>query len=430
MFFLFPLFSDTTMGPILSQLEAAKTRWEIENEGASRNSTPANKTTRTHLLSLSRATNKFAISLFQEFAKDGKKPGNVLFSPVGVALGIGMAYIGAEKNTHDEIYKAFYLHEVQPFHLLPAYAALHWDVLRSAMPKGCVMEAAIRMFAQMEHKMTNEYEEILTNYEISRIRHVDFFDRVDLARKEINKWVEDRTHGKIKDVLPLGYIDRDTKLFLISAMYLKAQWYHQFDSKKTLKMAFHLPMKETIEVAMMNQQNNFRIGHIQKIEADCLELPFSNGHMKMYVFLPKKLDGCNKIESKMSRTLIETIEDNLQEDYIEIFIPKFSFELGFSASETIQKVGIKEVFNTEKADLSGIDGSKDMSLWGMFHHIYFEIDETGNDSSSVTSVHDVGSFDIKPKRIFKADHPFVFYVRDERTGAVLIMGRAVRPQIA
>ena len=393
--------------------------------------TPASRTTRSHLICLARAHNKFAVMLQAEFSKDGKRPNNVLFSPLCIGLGIGMAYIGAENRTKEEIYRSFYLGEVQDTHLLAAYAALHWDVLRSAMPRGYHLEAAIRLFAQTEYKMTNEYEEILINYEISRIRHVDFLGRVDLARLEINKWVEDHTHGKIQEVLPLGYVDKDTKLFLVVALYFKPQWYHPFDTKQTYKLAFHLPMKETIEVVMMNQQNTFRVGSMAKLDTDVIVLPFLNTHIKMYVFLPHKMEGCKLIEQKLTRSMVETMEENLQEDYIDVFLPKFRYEQGLDITNMLQKVGIKDLFKAEKADLQGIDGSKELYIYRTFHHMCFEVDETGSDSSSASSgpLHDVGIHDTKPKRVFKCDRPFVFLIRDERTGAILVMGRVVRPSL-
>ena len=396
---------------------------------------PAARTTRTHLICLSRAHNKFAITTYQELAKDGKKPNNILISPLCLGLGFGMIYLGAEGHTKDELYNAFHLDEVQEYHLLSAYAAVDWDILRSAMPKGCILEVAIRLFAHLDYKMCSTYEHLCINYEISRLKPLDFYGRPDLARREINKWVEDRTQGRIKDVLPLGIIDRDTRLFLISAVHLKVHWYHPFDVKNTRKMAFYLTMKETLEVQMMNQQNSFRIGYLPKHDCDVLELPFSNVHLKMYIFLPRKADGIRKFEDKLNRALIETLEDNIQEEYIDVFLPKFVHEIGWPPKDPIMKAGIKVVFKQEKADLSGIDGSNDLFLKNVFHYVYIEVDESGDDEFKGVSSHhhhDVGTSrpDIRPQRIFKADHPFCFYLRDDRTGAILFMGRIVRPVLA
>ena len=227
---------------------------------------PEPRTTRSHLICLSRAHNKFTVAFYQEMAKDGKRPNNIMISPLCIGVGFGMAYIGARRHTLDELYKAFHIDEVQEYHLLPAYAAMHWDLLRSAMPKGCDMEIAIRLFASMDVQMVPLYEETCVNYEIFKVKNLDFANRPDLAKREICKWVEERTQGRIKDVIPgMGVVDRDTKLFLMCAIYLHVQWYHPFDPKKTVKMAFYLPMKETLEVLMMNQQQTFKVSMFKPV---------------------------------------------------------------------------------------------------------------------------------------------------------------------
>ena len=391
---------------------------------------PPTRTTRTHLICLSRAHNKFAINLYQEFAKDGKRPGNLMYSPLSIALGLGMTYLGADGSSLDELHKALHLHEVQEYHLLPAFAAMHWDMVRSSMPKGCVIEAAICLFAQTGHRVTHLYGEICDNYEIRRLRQVNFNQRPDLARNEINKWVEDKTQGRVKDALPLGIIDRDTRLFLICAIFIKVQWYHQFDVKKTKKGQFFLQMKETLEVNMMNQQNTFRYGTLPKLSCDAIELPCANGHVRMYIFLPHKQDGINKLENKLSRANIESLEDHLHEEYVDVYLPKFRYELGFSMNDVLGKLGVRDVFTYGRADLSKIDGTRDLNLSKVFHHVFIVVDEAGNESINVTSVHEVGGADAKVQKTFKADHPFFFYLRDDRTGAILFMGRVVRPALA
>ena len=114
----------------------------------------AARTTRTHLLCLSRAHNKFSIQLYQEFAKDGKRPGNFVISPISVTIGLGMLHLGAKGASLDELHKSLHLQEIQEGQLLPAFAAMHWDLTRSVQPKGCIFEMAIRLFVQSGHFMT------------------------------------------------------------------------------------------------------------------------------------------------------------------------------------------------------------------------------------------------------------------------------------
>ena len=195
-------------------------------------------------------------------------------------------------------------------------------------------------------------------------------------------------------------------------------------------MPFYLPHKETPEVNMMNQQNRFRCGTFPKMDCDALELPFANGYLKMYILLPRKMDGIAKLENKISRGNLENLEDVLAEDIVDVFLPRFKYELGFTIGDKLQKVGIKEIFQPGKANLTGLTGAQNLALNRFFHHVFVEVDEAGSGHSSQNSVHTVGSSDEEPNRIFRCDHPFLFYVRDDRTGALVLLGRVVRPQLA
>ena len=119
--------------------------------------------------------------------------------------------------------------------------------------------------------------------------------------------------------------------------------------KRTQRRAFYLPHKETPEVHMMNQHNRFRCGTFPKMDCDALELPFANGYLKMYILLPKKLDGLVKLEDRISRGNLENVEDGLVEDIVDVFLPRFKYELGFTIGDKLQKVGIKTIFQPGKA---------------------------------------------------------------------------------
>ena len=387
-----------------------------------------NRTTRTHLLLISRAHNKFSIQLYQEYAKDGKRPGNFVFSPLGLNIGLGLLYLGSRGPSKDEIHKTLHLAEVQDIQMLPAFAAMHWDVIRSTLPKGCIFEVAIRLFSVLDRHMTSNYQEICTTYELSRLKSVDFRNRHDLARKEINSWTDERTRGKIKDVIPMGIVDRDTSVLMLVAIFMRVQWHRQFDPKKSSTMPFYLAMKETPQVKNMNQTNLFKYTHSNKLDCDVLEMPFANNHVKLVAMLPRKPEGLNKMEGKLSRSMLEAVCETMTEETVEVTFPKFRYELGILMGDMLQKMGIKTVFAHGKADLTALDGSRDSYLSRIFHHLYLEFDEGLGDGPLPSN--DPPKLDMDNKKVFKADHPFFFFIKDDRTGAIMIIGRVVRPLLA
>lgn len=407
---------------------------------------PSSQTTRSHLLSLSKAQNKFALQFYQEVAKDGKKPGNLAYTPLGISIGLGILYMGSKGVTLKELQQVLSTGEVEEQHLLPAYAAMHWDIVRSTVPKGCDVEAAIRLFVPTECHALPEYEDLCQNYEISRLKRLDFENRPDLARKEINQWADERTRGRIKDVIPpMGIVDRDICILLLSALYLKVQFLYPFDKKDTQDMIFQLVMKETITVSMMHQQGTFKYTHSSKLDCHAIELPFTNKYMKLLILLPKKPEGWRKTEDKLTRPHFEALLEQMTEHTVDVYLPRFHLVMGNLAGELLQKTGLRAIFGQGKADLSGIDGTRDLFLSKVYHYVDVEVDEgdpadnpgpSSAPDSPVTSLPDPDTTESttsssKPGKVktFKADHPFIFIIMDDRTGAIVTVGRVVRPNM-
>ena len=404
----------------------------------------SNQTTRSHLLSLSKAHNKFALQFYQEAAKDGKKSGNLAYAPLGVSVGLGILYMGSKRVTLQELQETLAVKEVEQSHLLPAFAAMHWDVVRSTVPKGCDFEAAIRLFAPNDCTTLPAYEDLCQNFEISRLKRVDFKNRPDLARKDINQWADDRTRGKIKDVIPpMGIVDRDICILLLSAMYLKMQFLRPFDKKDTENQPFHLILKETLSVPTMHQQNLFQYAHSSKMDCDAIELPCTNTHLKLIILLPRKQEGLKKVEEKLSPNNLDAVLKQMTDETVDVYLPRFHYEAGCLAGEILQKTGLRAIFGQGKADLSGIDGSRDLFLSRVYHYINIEVDEgdpTDNPgpsslpdgpgpSSAPAGEPSATASGGKPSKVktFRADHPFLFIVKDDRTGAIVVLGRVVRP---
>jgi len=324
---------------------------------------------------------------------------------------------------------------VQESQLLPAFAAMHWDVTRSTQPKGCVFEAAIRLFVQVGHIVPSQYEALCRRYDITRIKCVDFRNRPDLARKDINQWTEERTHGRIRDVIPMGIVDRDTSLLLLCASYTKLHFLQPFDKKKTVCCPFYLPV-EAPQIQMMYQRCQMKLAFQAKLDCDILELPLSNVHTKFYILLPRKPDGVARMEMKLSRSVLESVltPGKMREELVDLYLPKFRYELGIICWDALVKLGVKNLYSSGKADFSGLGGSGSLFLSRVFHHVCFELDEgqsdavpafSATDSNAACMVSNDGKQQI-PK-VFRADHPFAFCLMDERTGAILFIGRVVRP---
>jgi len=231
----------------------------------------------------------------------------------------------------------------------------------------------------------------------------------------------------------MGIVDRDTSLLLLCASYTKLQFLHPFDKKKTVLCPFYLPV-EAPQIQMMYQRCHVKLAFVTKLDCDILELPLSNTHTKLYILLPRKPDGVNRMEMKLSRSVLESVlQGKMREELVDLYLPKFRYELGIICWDALVKLGLKNLYNSGKADFSGLGGSGNLFLSRVFHHVCFELDEGHSDAvppssateSNATTVTDDAKQQI-PK-VFRADHPFVFFLMDERTGAISFIGRVVRP---
>ena len=397
-------------------------------------STPL-RTTRSNLIYLNRAHNKFSILLYQEFAKDGKKPGNQLVGSLGLSLGLGLLCVGVQGKTRDEMLKVLQMSELMDHELLVGLAAMHWDAFRSASPKGCTVEMAVRLFAPVECSMTHDYEEICNQYHLTTLKNVDFVKRYDLARAEINDWAAKATHGLLQDVVPpMGIVDRDTKLFLLCVTYIKVRWKHAFESRKTTHMPFYLQMKEVLQVQMMYQQCKLPYGHSSRLDCDLVEIPFANDYTKMLVLLPKKNDGIVKLEKNLTRSLLETGIKEMELETVDLYLPRFAYETSCPVMDKLQQLGIKEIFNAKGADFSMLSAAEKLKVSQAYQHIQLEFEESESCHASASNIAHLSvpsnmPTDPRDIKLFKADHPFMYIIQDDRTGAIWLLGRVVRPSV-
>ena len=343
---------------------------------------------------------------------------------------ITSSYICVETRTLSNNILIIYFQGVQ---ILPTYAAIHWDILRSSLPKGCQFEIVVAPFIPLDVHTSADYDDKVVQYELTQPRNVDFLHRFDRARIHICEWVEQKTHSKIKSVIPMGVVDRDTNIFLLVAAFIKVQWQYPFQPSSTNKMPFFLPMKETPNVYMMYQQGVFRWAYHSKLDCDILELPFSKSHNKMLVFLPKKQDGISKVDLKLTRAFLESICESMTEETVDVYLPKFRYELGHTTGDKLQALGMKDLMTSGKAQLPGFEGRLGVHLSRCFHHINFEFDEgvsvdKGSANAASSSRRDTEG-DPKNIKTFKCDHPFLVVIKDDRTGAIWLIGRIVRPLI-
>jgi serpin B len=217
-----------------------------------------------------------------------------------------------------------------------------------------------------------------------------------------------------------------TRLVLTNAIYFKGKWATPFKPEQTQEAPFTLLSGEKVNVPMMHQTAHF--GYMETDTIQVLELPYVNNDLSMVILLPKKPDGVNELEKGLTSETITGWLAGLRKREVQVYVPRFKLTSEFSLAETLSAMGMPDAFST-KADFSGITGNRDLFISAVVHKAYVEVNEEGTEAAAATGVAMKLTAVAPPPPVFRADHPFVFLIRDNQTGSILFLGRTANPSL-
>ncbi len=379
-----------------------------------------------------RDNNAFAIDLYGQLRHQS---GNLFFSPESISTALAMTYAGARANTAAEMAKTLHF-TLPPAKLHPAMGALLRG--RNAPHDGYQLKEADALWAQTGYSLLPEFLTLnKDNYEAG-LNQLDFKGAAEASRQTINQWVEQKTANKIKDLIQPGMIDSYTRLVLTNAIYFKGDWEKAFNKEHTKDEDFHLSAAQAIKTPLMNMTKSFNYFDGSTFQA--LEIPYKNKELSMILLLPKEVEGLPAFEQSLNPAKVQQSLDQLRPAPVVIVtVPKFKMEAKFELGDTLIAMGMKEAFDQKMADFSGIASRKTMQIDGnlyisaVIHKAYVDVDEEGTEAAAATAVvtHAASGHGPHPPPpppiVFRADHPFMFLIRDNRSGSILFIGRVTSP---
>jgi len=218
-----------------------------------------------------------------------------------------------------------------------------------------------------------------------------------------------------------------TRLVLVSAIYFKGMWAKPFEKHQTASQPFHLSRDRSRNVPLMHHFDT--VNYMEDEEFQAVELPYQSGELSMVVLLPRPIDGCGQLESRLTPAWISRSLSQMKPQRVEIFLPRFKLESGMDLNHALAKLGMPDAFGP-KSDFSGMDGLKWLYISGVYHKAWGEVNEEGTEAAAATAVVMAGRSISKPPPpppVFRADHPFIFFIRDMRSGCMLFLGRLAEP---
>ena len=365
---------------------------------------------------------RFGLDLY---ARLSRAPGNTFLSPFSISTALAMTASGARSET------ARQMNEVLGFSLEadridPAFASLIQTLRPAGEKPAYQLHTANALWGQHGYHFQPGFVATLRGPFGAALEEVDFRGATETARRTINTWVENQTAGKIQDLIASGVLDASTRLVLTNAIYFKGDWSSPFRAEQTHEDDFHGAAGRTVRVPLMHQTGRFSYAEDESVQA--LELPYAGGDLALVVLLPKKPDGLAEAEAALTAESLAARVAALQDTRMDVALPRFKLTAEFELTSTLAALGMTLPFS-DRADFSGINGGNEpLQISAVIHKAYVDVNETGTEAAAATAV-GIRAMAVMPQPpvTFRADHPFLFLIRDRRSGSVLFLGRLMQP---
>jgi serine protease inhibitor len=376
------------------------------------------------------AANAFGLSLFTASVK-GRESDNLIVSPLSAMLALAMSADGASGATNDEMRKALGLSGIsekdsdEAFRLLTTALNTRTDA---------TVKLANSLWGGKQYPVADDYKSRLkASFDAAAFtRDLEAKSTAD----EINKWVSDKTGGKIPAVL--DEIPANVVLYVINALYFKGEWKTKFNETWTQKMAFITcgdkpsavgPQSHAaaVEIPMMGVEANFR--SYRADNATLVELPYRQSGLSLVAVLPDRDTGLAYVREKLAKNWPDWVAKLLATGTheLEVRFPKFRLESNLPLNDPLASMGMKLPFDEAKADFSrAFPGTKPGQVYvnRVIHSTFIEINEAGTEAAAATVV-ESQVLAAPPSEEF--DRPFFFAIIDNTSGVPLFFGQITNP---
>jgi len=381
--------------------------------------------TEPELAELVSGCHAFAWDLYQALRI---REGNLLVSPLSISLALAMAYAGARGETRAQMAQALHLTLGQD-RLHPAFNLLDSQLSgrgrgMGSSSKDFQLSIANAIWSQEGIRFMDQFLDTLAANYGSGMRLLDFAGAPERCRGIINAWASDHTGGRIRDLIPPGAIRRWTKLIITNAVAFYAMWSTPFDAARTMDGRFFLLDGSEYRAPMMRQTGSFAYAERKGVRA--IELPYAGEELAMVILLPPA-GTFEAFDAGVRAEQVKAIIRDLAHQRVALTMPRFQFASGFRLASVLATMGMPAAFS-EGADFSGMTGGRDLFLADVLHKAFVAVDEKGTEAAAATAAIMVPT--LAPRQLpieFRIDRPFLFLIRDLETGAVLFVGRVVRP---
>ncbi|XP_055958171.1 leukocyte elastase inhibitor-like [Patella vulgata] len=364
---------------------------------------------------------KFSLDILKTIVSS-KPTENIFVSPLSIQTAMAMLHLGTRNNSKAEVEKVLYF----DFDSVHGSLGEYLQILNQKQ-SSYALSSANRVFINNKYKFLEEYLQTLQATYKAEAQTCDFISNAEGEKEKINKWVEGETNSKIKDLIPSGMLNPLTAMVLVNAIYFKGNWENQFEVEDTQSEEFYIDPSSHVDVQMMRMKRKFRFGQSDDLDCSILELPYVKKDLSMVLLLPQQIDGVASLVNNLTPSNLNKLMKEMKENKVDIALPKFKLEADLNLKEVLINLGLSDIFNKSKADLSGIDGTRELYVSDAIHKAFIEVNEEGTEAAAATAV-----VMMKRKRVihktFHANHPFIFFIKDNISHMILFCGKLQNPK--
>ncbi|XP_040037469.2 serpin H1a [Gasterosteus aculeatus] len=372
-----------------------------------------------HATTLADTSAKLAFSLYQNMAKE-KSVENILISPVVVASSLGLVALGGKAATSSQVKTLLNAAKVKDEQLHSGLAELLTEV-SDPKTRNVTWKISNRMYGPSSVTFVEDFIKSSKKHYNCDYSKINFHDKKSAA-SSINEWAAKSTDGKLPEVTKV--VEQTDGAMIVNAMFFKPHWDEQFHHQMVDNRGFMLPRSYTVSVQMMHRTGLYGFYDDKTNKLTLLSMPLAHKKSTVVVIMPHQVEPLQRLEKMLTRKQLDTWMGKLQQTAVAVSLPKVTMEVSHNLQKHLGKLGLTEAVDKSKADLSKISGKKDLYLASVFHASAMEWDTDGNEMDLSL----FGTDKLKDPKLFYADHPFIFLVKDQKTNSILFIGRMVRPK--
>lgn len=376
------------------------------------------------VMQVTTANNQFAVDMYQQINdQPDQADKNVFFSPYSLSTAMAMLYAAAEGETKQQIQETFYYPSMDT--LNPNSAALYNQFNKPNLDYK--LATVNDLWMQQGLTPTKSYVDTVQRYYGGQVTTLDFESSPDPSRLIINKKIAQHTNQLIPELLPKGSIQPSVVAVLTNAVYFKGDWKMPFEANSTSKQPFYPLIGEPSDVKMMNMQADF--GYSEDKQAQVVQLPYRGDDLSMLVILPKSKDkaAMEQLVQDLSADKIKRWSTELVTQEVNLYLPKFKLAERYDMKGLLSDMGMPSAFQN-KARFKLFDEPLAIKVDDVYHQAVVIVDEKGTEAAAATGIVAVEtSAPINQPVEFKADHPFMFMIKDNKNDAILFLGQVNKP---